>query len=89
MWHRDEFLNYWWNDKVVYMSKHALEELEQNNKTIDFVGEILENGNHKRVSKKKGKYEATLRKSKIIWKMIYAIHEGKVVIIRLDIGERL
>ncbi len=89
MWHRDEFLNYWWNDKIVYMSKHAVEELEQNNKTMDFVGEILENGKHKLASKKKGKYEATLRKGKIIWKMIYAIHERKVVIIRLDVGERL
>ena len=89
MWYRDEFLNYWWNDKIVYISKHAQDELEYYKKTLDFVGEILENGKHKLVSKKTNKHEVTIRFGKVIWKMLYAIHENKVVIIRIGIGERL
>lgn len=89
MWRRDGFLNYWWNDKIVYVSKHALDELEQYDKTIDFIGIILEDGKYKLVSKKKKKYEARLKVGKIIWNLIYAIHENKVVIIRIGIGERL
>jgi len=89
MWYRDEFLNYWWNDKVVYVSHHALDELDKYNKTMDFVGELLERGKHKLVSKKENKYEVVLGIGRIIWKMIYALYENKIVIIRIGVGERL
>lgn len=89
MWRRDEFLNYWWNDKIVYVSKHALDELEHYGTMVDFMGTILENGKHKLMSKRKNKYEARLRVGKTVWNLIYAIHENKIVIIRIGVGERL
>jgi len=73
----------------VYVSYHALDELDKYNKTIDFVGEMLENGKHKLVSKRENKYEVILRIGRTIWKMIYALYENKVVIIRIGVGERL
>jgi len=81
MWYRDEFLSYWWNDKRLYMTLHALDELEEFDRTIDFVCEIVDKGEHKLESKREQKMIAKLKVGKMIWEAVYRITDNVCTII--------
>ena len=85
MWYRDEFLNYWWNDKKLYVTLHALDELDEYDKTIDFVCEILDKGKHEVESERERKWIARLQIGKSLWETVYAIKDNVCVIIHLGV----
>ena len=75
MWRRDEFLNYWWNDKKLYVTSHALDELDEFDKTIDFACEILDKGLHELESKRERKMIAKLKIGKMVWETVYILDD--------------
>ena len=81
MWFRDEFLNYWWNNKKIYVTSHALDELDEENEIMDTVCEVLDKGEHKVESKREGKHIANLKIGKTIFEVVYAISNSTCVII--------
>ncbi|MBI4018093.1 MAG: hypothetical protein HY368_00615 [Candidatus Aenigmarchaeota archaeon] len=60
-----------------------MDELDRQNKTIDFLGEVLEKVQHKTVSKKHGKHECKLRIDRKTWKLVYALKDDKAFMIHL------
>lgn len=82
-WQRDKYMRYWWNKKFVVITMHIIDELDRQNKTVDFLGDMMEKGDHKIISKKQRKYECKLRVGKTIWKLIYVSKEDKVFMIHL------
>lgn len=69
--------------KPLKYTRHIREELDIENKTIDFLDEILGKGDHKPTSKKKNKYEAVLPMGKFEWILSYAEYEECIILIHL------
>lgn len=67
------------------MALHALDELEEFDKTIDFICEILEKGEHKLESKGEQKMIAKLKVGKMIWETAYRITGNTCTIIHFGV----
>lgn len=85
MWRRDEFLNYWWNDKKLYVTSHALDELDEFDKTIDFVCDMLDKGLHELESKRERRMIAKLRIGKMVWETVYTATDDTCTIIHFGV----
>ena len=69
--------------KPLRFTRHIRGELDRENKTIDFLDEILKRGDHQLSSKRKNKYEAVLGVGKFEWILSYAEYEECIILIHL------
>lgn len=73
----------YYKDKPLRYTKHIRGELDKENKSIDFLEEILGKGEHIVISKNKKKYEAKKGVGKFEWTISYADHEECIILIHL------
>lgn len=69
--------------KALRFTRHIREELDRENKTIDFLDEILDRGYPQLVSKRKNKYEVVLGVGKFEWILSYVEYEECIILIHL------
>ncbi len=74
--------------KVLRYTRHIREEIDRENKTIDFLDEILGGGDHRQTSKKKNKHEAVFGVGKFEWILSYAEYEDCIIMIHLGKKKR-
>lgn len=73
----------YWKGKLLVFTWHFKKELEQLGKFESFVLYILERGKHKLVAKKQKKYAVRFPFRGKQLCLVYAIHEGNVILIHI------
>lgn len=79
----------YWKGKLLVFTWHFKEELEEINKPIEFVMEILELGEHHLVSKKQNKFNVFYPYKHKYLCLSYAEHENIILIHVKPTGKKL
>lgn len=74
---------WYWNDRILRFTRHIRRELDREEKTIDFLCEILENGESKLRSKRERKFEMHYAMGKHVWILSYVEHEDCIILVHL------
>jgi hypothetical protein len=83
------YQDYYWNGKLLVFTRHFKRELQALEKFEEFALYVLEQGNHKLVSKRQNKYNVLLQ-----WRdgwicLSYALHDDVMIMIHVKPTGRL